>query len=260
MEQSLLLVDDEANVISSLKRLLRRDGYYIFTATSGEEGLNLLERHPVAVVISDQRMPFMTGAEFLRQVKALYPHTVRIMLSGHTEQSAVADSIRDGEIDKFLTKPWDDDQLLVHVRDAFHHFLMMHETLRRARQVMDGNADSAQAGGNDGGDVPVRASQASQAALDSLPVAVLGLEFKGAVACANKAACALLSVQSPRLMGRPVGECLPAGLQELLLRCSENSPMVHGSVRLNGKSEVKVCCMLMDPAISPGGRVVILTR
>lgn len=116
---TLLLVDDEQNVLNALRRLLRREGYRILTASSGAEGLELLALHQVQVIISDQRMPGMSGVEFLSKVKDLYPETVRISLSGYSEISTVTDAINKGAIWKYITKPWDDEMLLQDVRSAF---------------------------------------------------------------------------------------------------------------------------------------------
>ena len=119
--RSLLLVDDEPSILASLRRLLRREGYTIFTAESGAEGLELLAGHDIGVVISDARMPSMTGAEFLGRVREMYPDSVRIMLSGYTDLESVTSAVNRGELFRFLTKPWDDAELLNVVRDAFQH-------------------------------------------------------------------------------------------------------------------------------------------
>ncbi|WP_295990438.1 EAL domain-containing protein [Rugamonas sp.] len=124
--QTLLIVDDDANVLSSLHRLLRRDGYHILTALSPAEGFELLALHPVQVVVCDQRMPVMSGTEFLSKVKDMYPDTIRIILSGYTGLEAVLDSINRGAIYRFYTKPWDDTQLRDNIRLAFHHYWLMH--------------------------------------------------------------------------------------------------------------------------------------
>ncbi len=118
-EQTILLVDDEQNILSALKRLLRRDQYRILTATSGAEGLEILAQNHVDVIMSDQRMPGMIGADFLRRAKELYPATIRIMLSGYTELQSVTDAVNEGAIYKFLTKPWEDELLRMHIREAF---------------------------------------------------------------------------------------------------------------------------------------------
>ncbi len=120
--RTLLLVDDEAPVLAALKRLLRREGYTLLAARSGAEGLDLLARHEVGVVISDARMPEMSGAEFLGRVREMYPDTVRIMLSGYTDLDAVTTAVNRGELFRFLAKPWDDDELLATLRDAFRHY------------------------------------------------------------------------------------------------------------------------------------------
>ena len=118
---TLLLVDDERGIRSALTRLLRQDGYRILSAGSGEDGLELLALNAVQVIISDQRMPGMSGTEFLGKVSRLYPATVRILLSGYTDLKVVTEGVNQGAVFKFVTKPWDDDQLRQQVREAFAH-------------------------------------------------------------------------------------------------------------------------------------------
>ncbi len=115
----LLLVDDEENVLSALRRLLRREDYTVLCASSARQALELLAVNDVQVVMADQRMPQVSGAEFLRRVKQLYPDTVRIILSGYSELAAMTDAINQGAIFKFLSKPWDDDDLRDQIRSAF---------------------------------------------------------------------------------------------------------------------------------------------
>ena len=133
-------MDDEVNIATLFKRLLRSDGYRILTATSGREGLELLATNQVDVIIADQRMPEMTGVEFLQRVKALYPDIVRILLSGHVESELkpVTAAISEDTIYKFLTKPWKDEQLRGHVREAFQHY-----ELKRANERLTGEIERA---------------------------------------------------------------------------------------------------------------------
>jgi diguanylate cyclase (GGDEF)-like protein/PAS domain S-box-containing protein len=121
-EHTLLLVDDEPGIRSALKRTLRRDGYHILTASNGPEALEMLALNSVQVIISDQRMPDMSGTEFLNIVKQLYPDTLRIILSGYTDLEVVTDSVNRGAVFKFLTKPWDEELLREQVRDAFRRY------------------------------------------------------------------------------------------------------------------------------------------
>ena len=117
--RTLMLVDDERNILSSLTRLLRREGYHILTAESPAEAFRKLAVEPAQVIISDQRMPEMSGTEFLSRVRQLYPDTIRMVLTGYTDLESVTGAINRGAIYKFLTKPWDDDSLREQIREAF---------------------------------------------------------------------------------------------------------------------------------------------
>ncbi|MFJ9452788.1 MULTISPECIES: EAL domain-containing protein [unclassified Herbaspirillum] len=117
--RTILLVDDEAEMLSQLQEPLRRDNYEILMANNGEEALAILETHEVDVILSDQSMAGMTGVELLRSVQVLYPETIRIILSGFSELQSVTDAINDGAVYKFLTKPWDETKLRAHIHEAF---------------------------------------------------------------------------------------------------------------------------------------------
>jgi CheY-like chemotaxis protein len=141
--RSVLFVDDEPHVISALKRVFRTSGYQIFTANSGQAGLDILARHKVDVILADQRMPGMTGGEFLRLAKTRYPDTVRIVLSGYTELQSVTNAINEGAIYRFLAKPWEDDQLRQHVAEAFECKEIIDENQRLNLQLHTANAELA---------------------------------------------------------------------------------------------------------------------
>src|SRR5690554_5148178 len=126
-EKTLLLLDDEANILRALTRVLRKDGYRILSTTSVNEAFSLLAENEVQVIISDQRMPEMSGTDFLSEVKAIHPDTVRIVLSGYTDLKSVTEAINQGAIYKFLTKPWDDQQIRDHIKQAFQYYTAMCE-------------------------------------------------------------------------------------------------------------------------------------
>ncbi len=126
-QETLLLLDDELNIIKALARTLRRDGYRILSTTSVTEAFQLLAENEVQVIISDQRMPDMSGTDFLSQVKAIHPNTVRIVLSGYTDLKSVTAAINEGAIYKFLTKPWDDAHIREHVQQAFRYHAVMQQ-------------------------------------------------------------------------------------------------------------------------------------
>ena len=116
---TLLLVDDEENVLKALQRVFRREGYRVLTASRVQEAFELLASNEVQVIVSDQRMNDVSGTEFLGRVKEIYPRTVRLILSGYTDLATVTDAINRGAIYRFLTKPWDEEALRHHIREAF---------------------------------------------------------------------------------------------------------------------------------------------
>ncbi len=127
-DRTILLLDDEENVLRSLVRLFRRDGYRILAAGNVRDAFDLLAVNDVQVILSDQRMSDMSGTEFLGRVKMLYPGTIRLVLSGYTDLNTVTEAINRGAIYRFLTKPWNDDELREHIRQAFRTY----EEQRRA--------------------------------------------------------------------------------------------------------------------------------
>ena len=211
--RTVLLVDDEENILSALKRLLRRDGYRILTAGGGAQGLELLASEPVDVIISDQRMPQMTGVEFLRQVKARYPDTVRMVLSGYTELQSITDAINEGAIYRFLTKPWDDDLLRGHIADAFRSKEMDDENKRLSQELAAANEQLREL-------LAERERQLQrdevvlsvvQEILQLLPLPIVGVDADGLIVAANAEADALFGAGLP-LLGSFAEERLPAAV------------------------------------------------
>ncbi|MEP7183301.1 MAG: EAL domain-containing protein [Betaproteobacteria bacterium] len=129
--RSLLLVDDEESNLRALRRVLRRDGYDIHIATSAQQALGILAHTEISVIVSDQRMPGMSGTELLARAKTLYPATVRIMLSGFTDLTMMTAAINEGAIYKVLTKPWEDEGLREDIRGAFR----LHEQQGASRRM-----------------------------------------------------------------------------------------------------------------------------
>ncbi|GAO35174.1 response regulator receiver [Sulfuricella sp. T08] len=127
---TILFVDDEANILSSLKRLFRPLGYRIFIAESGAAGLQVFEQNPIDLVISDMRMPEMNGAEFLEKVRAKWPDAVRILLTGYADVTSTIAAINKGEIYRYIAKPWDDNDIVLTVKHALERKNLELEKLR----------------------------------------------------------------------------------------------------------------------------------
>lgn len=125
--ETVLFVDDERNILNALVRVFRMEGYNMLAAGSGPEGLELVKGNRVALVVSDHRMPGMEGVEFLSKVKEVSPDTVRFMLTGYADLKIVMGAINKGEVYRYITKPWNDDELKAAVRDAVNFYKIVQE-------------------------------------------------------------------------------------------------------------------------------------
>ena len=132
---TLLLVDDEPFVLSALKRVFRRENFQVLTAESTRMALELLATREVGVIISDQRMPDISGTEFLHRVKTMYPDTIRILLTGYTDFRAVIDAVNQGDLYKVLSKPIEDELLRENVREAFRRYEIVAENRRLTKRL-----------------------------------------------------------------------------------------------------------------------------
>jgi diguanylate cyclase (GGDEF)-like protein/PAS domain S-box-containing protein len=258
--RTLLLVDDEPNVISALKRIFRTQGYQILTANSGPEGLELLARNPVDIIIADQRMPGMTGVEFLRAAKAAHPLTTRIVLSGHTELQSVTDAINEGAIYRFLTKPWDDEHLLGVIHDAFLHKELADENERLNLRIRTANQELAAS--NQQLQQVVAQKQAElatgqhdlasmQQALQAIPVPVMTLDARGRVSFANDQALQLCHDRGP-LLTLDIATVLPE-IDALL-----TSPSTGDSTTVIGESSYRVSWRAIGGSSAAGGKIITL--
>jgi diguanylate cyclase (GGDEF)-like protein/PAS domain S-box-containing protein len=219
----LLLVDDEENILNSLVRVLRRDGYRILKTTSAQEALGMLATNEVGVIVSDQRMPEMNGVEFLRRAKQLHPDSMRIVLSGYTELQSVTDAINEGAVYKFLTKPWDDEQLRDQIREAFQRYEMKKERDALVTQLAAANDELSRAKLNLESRVDEKTLESlrnmdflkvSQEVLECLPAGVIGVDEDGMIVIANKQTQKILGATA--MMGSFAAESLPHALNELV--------------------------------------------
>ncbi len=133
---SILCVDDEAYILKALTRLFRDEPYRVLTATSGQAGLELLQRSAgIGLILRDQRMPAMTGTGFLVAARALAPDIPRIILTAYSEESIAVAAINQGGAYRYLLKPWNEKELLLAVRDGVQRYRLLQENLRLNEQV-----------------------------------------------------------------------------------------------------------------------------
>jgi signal transduction histidine kinase len=129
---SILVVDDEPDVVRSVKDLLRLD-YKVFTATSADEGMKILAENVIDVIMTDQRMPEMTGVEFLKQVRDPHPDATRLLFTGYADISAVIAAINQGNVYRYIAKPWDPDELQTIIREACER----HDLIVQRKQLIE---------------------------------------------------------------------------------------------------------------------------
>ncbi len=190
----LLIVDDEEAILETMTFTFE-DDYEVFTSTSAAEALARLDKDgPVAVVISDQRMPEMTGVEFLTQVFRRSPATARIILTGFADMDAIVRAINDGHVYAYIAKPWEPDQLKQVVRRAADHYALATENERLLRDLRAANVFL-------------------EGVMDQLDTGALALDARGVVRAVNKPARKYLGlVGDPR--GKELREVLgPAVLE-----------------------------------------------
>jgi len=260
MERTLLLVDDEENILRALTRVLRRDGYQILRANGGAEGLALLARHPeVGVILSDQRMPNMTGIDFLSRVREQHPDTVRMILSGYTDLKTVTDAINEGAVYKFLTKPWEDELLRTNVEEAFRYGELGRENERLTRELKASNEQLERRVEEKTRQVLLnqKVLAISQEVLEHLPAGVLGIDDDGIIVLANRQAHTVLGHDARDLVGQAADTLLPPTICALFQHA--DSPADAHDVPLN-KVAIDVHCGRMGQDTRSQGVIVVLTK
>lgn len=136
---SILLVDDEPNILQALRRLFRAQGYQIAMAHGGQEALEIMQSEQFDLVISDMRMPEMSGAQFLAQAYQKWPETMRILLTGYADMASTVDAINDGHIFRYIAKPWQDAEILLVVKQALEMKQLAEEKKRLERLTQQQN-------------------------------------------------------------------------------------------------------------------------
>ncbi|WP_448699358.1 response regulator [Mucilaginibacter sp. AW1-3] len=134
----VLYVDDEIHNLNSFKAAFRRD-FNIYVAQSAREGRRVLDQNEIAVIVTDQRMPGMTGIEFLESIIPVYPDTIRILLTGFSDVNAVMDAINRGQVYKYLVKPWADEELKMYIQNAMEIYNLRRENRDLAQKLDQAN-------------------------------------------------------------------------------------------------------------------------
>lgn len=186
-EITILCVDDEQNVLNSIKRLLLDENYSLLTARSGEEGLEILRKTHVQLIIADYRMPGMNGIEFLREVREYWPDTIRIVLSGYADTAAIVGAINEGQIYKFIPKPWHDDELKVAISNALESYFLAKKNAELTDELRQQYKELEKLLREKNENLELRAAMVAshQNILDSMSVGILGIDLDNVIIRCN---------------------------------------------------------------------------
>jgi len=239
----ILCVDDEKNVLKSLERLFMDCDFEFISATSGEEGLEILKNgEEVQLIISDYRMPVMNGVDFLKEVYRIWPDTVRIVLSGYADTVSIVEAINEGHIYKFIPKPWNDDELKVTISKALDYYLMKMKNRQLTNELEQANEELLQVNSNLEKLVEERTAEImlqnriltnSQNILDALPVGVVGVDPEGTIVQCNEKGLKFFDSDGGHIMGLDRSEAFPAEINAFMERVIERGSCAE-SVRKDG--------------------------
>jgi len=229
----ILFVDDERNVLRSLERLFLEEEYEIFTAASGQEGLETIEQSgPFQLLVSDYRMPSMNGVDFLSEVCRRWPETERTILSGYADTAAIVAAINEGQIYKFIAKPWNDDDLLRTIREVLDRYELRASNRRLLEELSTANAELKTINDNLYKIVDERfkvamsqgrALQSFQNVLDVLPIGFIGADGYGMIVQCNRLGAEMLGLGQEELVGSDLSTTLPASLIQKIIDLAGNS-------------------------------------
>jgi two-component system NtrC family sensor kinase len=242
-KKTILIVDDEPNVLKALKRLLMDTDYDVLTAESGEAGLKLFEQHKIRLVISDYRMPGMTGVEFLSKVKERFPDTIRIILSGYADVAAIVDAINNGHVYKFIAKPWNDQEFLTTIMRSFDQYQLAQENFALNSELQIKNKELLELTASLEEKIKLRTADLemknraltiAQNILNLLPVGVIGIDSETTVVYMNDSLQHYLDTESLGL-GRSAVDAMDEMLVTVMARALKEQSMQTAVVGLDQK-------------------------
>jgi two-component system NtrC family sensor kinase len=193
-ETKVLFVDDEQNVLNAIKRVFLDEKCVILSATSGAEGLKILSKHRVQVVVSDYRMPGMNGIEFLKEVRMQWPETIRIVLSGYADIASIIEAVNEGRIYKFVPKPWNDNELKVTISRAIERYYLHKKNMELALELSKKNDELTRLNKelevyltekSENLEFRSKLVTAYQNILDAIPAGIIGIDSNNVLALCN---------------------------------------------------------------------------
>ena len=264
-QHTVLCLDDEPNILQALKRLLRKEGYQMLFASNGEEAFKLLEEHEVHLIISDQRMPQMSGTEFLAAVKQKYPDVLRVILTGYTDVDSITESINKGHIYKFFLKPWNDHNLKLEIRQALEQYDLikanrkLDETVVRQNkelQEINERLEEIVAERTKELEIKNHALELSHVILENLPLAVLGIDNDGIIVLSNETSKVMVNGGSIKC-GVPLSQYFASDVMEAVEAAIRDGRQVLFQGKTTGGKDYNAVIVPLSGRFS--GKGVIMT-
>lgn len=259
-KHKILLVDDEQNILNSLQRLLRKEGYEILLASSGKEGIEILKKHSVSLIVSDQRMPQMSGVEFFNKIKDIHPDTIRVILSGYTNVNSILEAINQGRIYKFITKPWNDEELKLTIQRALEQHELISENRKlnqkleaknkELKQILEERTKALHEGH--------RALSIHQEILENIPIGIMGLDESGYLVMVNRKGIELLKQDVLSHIGIEIDTLFPKGIVSVISDAIMSQEAGKVSHLLPDKSMVEIDYFPLTRASGAKGIILIL--
>ena len=222
-EHTILCVDDEPNVLRALRRLLRREGYQIVTTTDGREALEVIKREEISL----QKVPDLDSVGVVEQAKETAPDMIRIVISSYAPAAKIIDAINQGEIHRFVTKPWDDQELKLIVKEALERYDLIQERrnlidtiAEQNRELQEMNKRLAQRH-----EERVQDLTLTQQILVELPVPIIGTDPDGIIAFVNHAAQGLFGWEEYSMFELPIAEALSPELVKFFEDCRKQGSL-----------------------------------
>ncbi len=247
---NILIVDDEPNILKSLRRLLIGEDYKVYMASSGVEGLTMCEEHDIHLILSDYRMPEMNGVEFLSRVKEKFPTITRIVLSGYADTVSIVEAINEGQIYKFMPKPWDDRELLHTIKQGLDKHDLMAENAALTDELSKRNAELQELNiqlehlvkeRTRELEMNIHALTAARNVINFLPMGVLGIDNAQTLVYMNNAMRGYLSIEEFSL-GSDIHSVLPDQIMDSLTRAISTNSQVTCEI----SNDIGVICSPLE--------------
>lgn len=259
-EKTLLCIDDDKATLNSLQRLLHGEKYRVLIAETASEAFEVLNQETIHVVMVDQRMPDVNGAKLLQLIKEKYPTILRLVLSGYADVSAILDSINEGEIYRFLSKPWDSNALKIMLRQSFEHYELQELNRTLFQKVNDQN--NALTRLNDELEKVVENRtyllRLIQEVVQHIPLPFVALDLTGQIVTAN----ADFIRQSPELtvLGSHIDDVFPANVASQIQQLLQQPVLKDEGERIDGGplGNLQVVMFSFDAEIR--GAIVVLLQ